>query len=51
MGIARPKEDKETYEEGKKSGVSTERSKARMKKKIPTAYHILIKIQVVVGFV
>ena len=38
--------DKETDEEGKKRGVSMERSTAGTKKKeVPTAYHILIKIQ------
>ena len=32
-------------EDGKKRGVSKERSKAGTKKKVPTAYHYLIKIQ------
>ena len=40
MGTARMKKDKETDEEGKNRGVSTERSKAGTKKKVPTAYHI-----------
>ena len=39
------KEIRQTDEEGKKGDVSMERSKAGTKKKIPTAYHILIKIQ------
>ena len=40
------KQDKETDEEGKKEGVSMERSKAGTKnKEVPTAYHILMKIQ------
>ena len=33
MGTARMKEDKETYEEGKKRGASMERSKAGTKEK------------------
>ena len=41
MGTARMKQDKETEEEGKKGGVSIERSKAGTKKKVPTAYHSL----------
>ena len=45
MGTARMKKDKETDEEGKKRGVSMEKSKAGTKKDVPTAYHILIKIQ------
>ena len=34
----------ETDEEGKKRGVSVERSKASTKNEVPTAYHNLIKI-------
>ena len=45
MGTARMKYDKETEVEGKKKGVSMEKSKAGTKKKVPTAYHYLIKIQ------
>ena len=45
MGTARMKYDKETDKDDKKRGVSVERSKAGKKKKIPTAYHILTKIQ------
>ena len=44
MGTARMKLDKET-EDGKKRGVSKERSKGGMKKKVPTAYHYLTKTQ------
>ena len=40
MGKARTKYDEETDEDGKKRGVSMERSKADT---IPTAYHILTK--------
>ena len=40
------KQDKETGEDGKKSGVILERSNARMKKKeVPTAYQNLINVQ------
>ena len=45
MGTARMKYDKETDEESKKRGVRIERSIAGMKKKVPTNYHIQIKIQ------
>ena len=46
MGTARMKLDEETEEEGKKRGVSMERSKAGAKKKeVPKAYHVPIKIQ------
>ena len=46
MGTARTTEDKETDEEGKKRGVSMERSiKRARKKEDPTAYHNPIKIQ------
>ena len=40
MGTARMKYDNETDEEGKKRGVSMEKSKAGTKKEVPTAYHI-----------
>ena len=43
MGTVRMKKDKET--EGKKRGVSMERSKTGMKKISPIAYCYLIKIQ------
>ena len=43
MGSASILEDKETDEEGKKKGVSIERSKAGTKKKILTAYSVRIK--------
>ena len=40
-----PSPDKETNEQGKKEGVSIERSKAGMKiKRSPHGHHILIKI-------
>ena len=46
MGTARMKQDKETDKDGKKRSMSVERSKVGIKKKkIPTAYHNLIKIQ------
>ena len=46
MGTSRMKEDKETDEGGRKRGVSMEKSKAgTTEKDVPTAYHILIKIQ------
>ena len=35
----------ELMQEGKKGGVSMEKSKAGTKKEVPTAYHILTKIQ------
>ena len=38
-------EDKETDEEGKKRGVSMERSKSGTKKEVRTAYPYLMKIQ------
>ena len=45
MGTARMKYDTETNEEGKKRGVSMERSKAGMKQKeVLTTYHNIIKI-------
>ena len=49
MGTARMKQDKETDEEGKKRGVSVERSKAGTKDEVPTAYHNLIKIQYLIN--
>ena len=44
MGTARMRENKETDEKGKKRAVCIERTKAGMKKKVPTPCHILIKI-------
>ena len=44
MKYHQPSPKKKT-EEGKKRGVSKERSKAGTKNKVPTAYHYLIKIQ------
>ena len=44
-GTARMKYDKGTDEEGKKRGVSTERSKAGTKEEAPTTYHYLVKMQ------
>ena len=44
-GTARMKEDNETDEDGKKRGVSMKKVKRVRKKDVPTAYHILMKIQ------
>ena len=46
MGTARTKYDKETDEYGKKRGVRVlKEAKRARKKEVPTAYHILSKIQ------
>ena len=45
MGTARMKHHKVTDEEGKKGGVSMERSKVGTKKRSHNSYHIVIKIQ------
>ena len=39
MGTERMRYDKETENEGKKRGVSMEKSKAGTKKEVPAAYH------------